>query len=57
MLRTIRQVFAEKRAQSEWSSVYMLIVLIIAALLLIAVIKPMFKQSQRIVQRTDSKVS
>ena len=42
----------EETAQSEWSSVYMLIVLIIAALLLIAVIKPMFRQSQQIVQKT-----
>jgi competence protein ComGC len=45
-------LLGEERAQSEWSSVYMLVILIIAALLLIAVIKPMFRQSQSIVQRT-----
>lgn len=44
------ELFSENKAQSEWSSVYMLIVLIIAALLLIAVIKPMFQQSQDIVK-------
>jgi len=38
----------DEKAQSEWNSVYMLIVLIIAALLLITVIKPMFEQSQQV---------
>jgi competence protein ComGC len=42
----------EERAQSEWSSVYMLVIMIIAALILIAVIKPMFRHSQSIVQKT-----
>ncbi|MFH1895788.1 MAG: hypothetical protein ABIJ74_04425 [archaeon] len=41
----------ETRAQSEWNSVYMLIVLIIAALLLITVIKPMFEKSQQVQQK------
>jgi len=44
------QLLNEVRAQSEWNSVYMLIVLIIAALLLITVIKPMFHKSQQINQ-------
>ena len=47
----------EERAQSEWSSVYMLVVMIIAALLLITVIKPMFRQSQQIVKKTTPTVS
>ncbi len=47
----LEAIFSEERAQSEWSSVYMLVVLIIAALLLIAVIKPMFRQSQQIVKK------
>lgn len=51
-----RNFFSDERAQSEWSSVYMLIVLIIAALLLITVIKPMFRQSQQIVKKTVPKV-
>tara|TARA_Y100000310_G_scaffold249639_1_gene255708 strand:+ start:4522 stop:4686 length:165 start_codon:yes stop_codon:yes gene_type:complete len=51
------ELFNEERAQSDWSSVYMLIILIIAALLLITVIKPMFKQSQRIVQKTQPTAS
>ena len=41
----------DERAQSEWNSVYLLIVFAIAAILVIALIKPMFKQSQEIVQR------
>ncbi len=49
-----KEILAEQRAQGEWSSVYMLIILVIAALLLIAVIKPMFRQSQKIVQRATS---
>ncbi len=57
MMAFVKRALWEKRAQSEWSSVYMLIVLIIAALLLIAVIKPMFKQSQSIVQKTQPKAS
>ncbi len=40
---------AEERAQSEWNSVYLLIIFAIAAILIIALIKPMFKQSQDIV--------
>ncbi|MBN2067560.1 MAG: hypothetical protein JW744_03775 [Candidatus Diapherotrites archaeon] len=56
MLAAIKAILSEERAQSEWSSVYMLIILIIAALLLIAVIKPMFRQSQQIVQKTDAKL-
>lgn len=37
--------------QGEWSSIYLLIVFAIAALLLIALIKPMFRRSQEIVKR------
>lgn len=46
-MHSIRRLLSEKRCQSEWNSLYMLIVLIIAALLLIAVVKPMFKNSQQ----------
>jgi len=45
-------LLGEERAQSEWSSIYMLLVFIIAALLLIAVVKPLFRNSQEIVKRT-----
>ena len=45
-----RKFLSEERAQSEWNSVYLLIVFIIAAVLIIALVKPMFKQSQEIVQ-------
>ncbi len=47
--------FSDEKGQSEWSSVYLLLVLAIAALLLIAVIKPMFRQSQKIVSQTVPK--
>jgi len=47
----LKELIFEERAQSEWNSVYLLIVFIIAAILIIALIKPMFKQSQEIVQR------
>lgn len=40
----------DNKGQSEWSSVYLLLIFAIAALLLIALIKPMFKQSQSIVK-------
>lgn len=46
-----KKLLQEERAQSEWNSVYLLIVFVIAAILIIALIKPMFKQSQEIVQR------
>ncbi|MBU0635621.1 hypothetical protein KKE06_01195 [Candidatus Micrarchaeota archaeon] len=46
-MRSLKELLKEKRSQGEWNAMYMLIVLIIAALLLITVIKPMFKQSQR----------
>ncbi len=48
-MNSIMLLLNEKRAQSEWNSLYMLIVLIIVALILITIIKPMFKQSQQVV--------
>ena len=45
-----RRLLSEERAQGEWNSVYLLIVFIIAAVLIIALVKPMFKQSQEIVK-------
>ena len=47
------EILSDETGQSEWSSIYLLLVLAIAALLLIAVVKPMFKQSQQIVQKTE----
>ena len=52
----IMRFLKEDRAQSEWSSVYMLIVMIIAALVLVTIIKPMFRQSQQIVRKTTPTV-
>jgi competence protein ComGC len=53
----MNRLLKEEKAQSEWGSVYMLIVFIIAALLLVAVIKPMFAQSQKVIQRQPSATS
>jgi len=49
-MNSVMQLLHERRAQSEWNSLYMLIVLIIVALILITIIKPMFKQSQQVVK-------
>ncbi|MCK4884361.1 MAG: hypothetical protein KAS30_05795 [Candidatus Diapherotrites archaeon] len=38
-----------KRGDSSWSALYLLIVLVIAAVLITTVIKPMFSQSQEAV--------
>lgn len=37
----------EDNASSEWSTLYMIVVFAIAAILVIAVVKPMFKSAQR----------
>lgn len=50
MLSQIKHFLENERAQSEWNSIYLLIVFIIAAILIIAIVKPMFKQSQDIVK-------
>ena len=47
-----KELLKEEKAQGEWSSIYMLIVLVIAALVLIALVKPMFSQSQKIVAQS-----
>jgi hypothetical protein len=51
----LSELFFEERAQSEWHSIYLLLVLIIAALILISVIKPMFQQSQKIIPKNPVK--
>ena len=56
LFEKIKTFLKTERAQNEWSTVYLLIVLIIAALVLIAVVKPMFQQSQDVVTRTAQSV-
>ncbi|MCX6802723.1 MAG: hypothetical protein NT067_06455 [Candidatus Diapherotrites archaeon] len=51
-----RDFFAEERAQGEWSTIYMLLVLVIVALALILLVKPMFKQSQKVVAKTKAEL-
>lgn len=45
-------LWKEQRAQGEFNSLYTILVLIIAALLLITVVKPMFRNSQKLAQKT-----
>lgn len=45
-------IWKESRAQGEFNSLYMILVLIIAALLLITVVKPMFRQAQSLGSKT-----
>jgi competence protein ComGC len=54
---SFRDFLNENRAQAEWSSLYMLVILIIVALLLVAVVKPMFQQSQKIVTNAQPQPS
>ena len=44
------RLFSEERAQGDWSSLYLILVFMIAALLVILLIKPMFRQSQTIIK-------
>jgi len=46
------KMLSEQRAQSEFSSIYLIIVFIIAALLIIAIVKPMFQQARDVAQRS-----
>ena len=49
---SVMQMLRERRAQNEFSSIYLIIVFIIAALLIIAIVKPMFQQARDIAERT-----
>ena len=49
-LLNLEKLFKEEKAQSEWSSLYLILVFIIVALILVALIKPMFKRSQQVAQ-------
>ena len=51
MTKNLIKMVKEQRAQGEFSSIYMIIIFIIAALLIIAVVKPMFKQARDVAQR------
>ena len=55
--KEVRAFLQEEKAQGEWSSVYLLLVLVIAALILISIIKPMFQQSQEIRTKVQEEVS
>ncbi len=48
---SFRRMLSETRAESEFSSLYLILVFAIAALLLIMLIKPMFRQSQSLVKQ------
>ncbi len=46
------KLLREEKAQSDWSAVYLILIFAIIAIILISIVKPMFKQSQRIITRT-----
>lgn len=50
----LKNFLLDTRSQGEWSAVYMLLILAIVAILLIAIVKPMYQNSQKIVARTKS---
>jgi len=52
----MKAFLADERAQGDWSSIYLLLVLVIAALILISIIKPMYQQSKDVVTRTKKAV-
>lgn len=54
---TLFALLREQEAQSEWSAVYMILIFAIVALLIIYLIKPMFRESQKIVTKTTKSVS
>lgn len=43
----------EKKAQGEWNSIYIVLILGIVAVVLIAKIKPMFKESLSVGSQTE----
>jgi len=51
----MKSFWQEQRAQSEFGSLYMLLIFVIAALALVAVIKPMFRASQKVASQTIQK--
>ncbi len=46
----LQKLLKEEIAQGSWNNVYLLVVFAIAALLVIGLIKPMFRQSASIVR-------
>ncbi|MDP2666595.1 MAG: hypothetical protein Q8P05_03785 [Candidatus Diapherotrites archaeon] len=47
-----RSLWEDNIGQGEFNSLYMILILVIAALLLITVVKPMFRQSQGLSTKT-----
>lgn len=56
MKALILSFLSEEKAQSEWSALYLLLVLVIAALVLTAIIKPMFQQAEKTVTKTKEEI-
>lgn len=50
---SVQKLLSEQRAGSDFSSVYLILVFAIAALLLIFLIKPMFQKSATLVKTTS----
>jgi len=52
--KSFAEFFREEKAQSEMNAVFMLLVVAIAAALIIGLIKPMFMQSGKTVQKSNT---
>ncbi|MDD4983373.1 MAG: hypothetical protein PHH82_00860 [Candidatus ainarchaeum sp.] len=48
MFENIKGFLKEKKGQSEWNTLYIVLILAIAAVVLIAVVKPMFKGTTKV---------
>jgi hypothetical protein len=48
MFENIKGFLKERKGQSEWNTLYIILILAIAAVVLIAVVKPMFKGTTKV---------
>ena len=53
MFADMMRFIKEKKAQSEWNLVFLILVLAIVAIVLIAKLKPMFKGSVKMASKTE----
>ncbi|MDD3084174.1 MAG: hypothetical protein PHP82_04065 [Candidatus ainarchaeum sp.] len=51
---SLKELFSEESASSDFGAVYMILVFAIAALALIVVVKPMYKSAQKSIPKSIS---
>jgi len=49
MIFDIKGFLKDKKGQGEWNTLYIILILAIATVVLIAVVKPMFKGAEKVV--------